>query len=123
MYTDPVPIAKKHPLLTLLTSRQWDLETLSIKNDLTETVYVVDTDLRKQQEADRITSSVFPHKLPGLYLISGVGMIRTEDITVNRPPAPNPMEYRHLLAASSFRPLPNKTIARSNSRPFSVAFN
>ena len=103
MYTDPVPIAKKHPLLTLLTSRQWDMETLSIKNDLTETVYVVDTDLRKQQEADRITSSVFPHKLPGLYLISGVGMIRTEDITVNRPPPPNPMEYRHLLAASSFR--------------------
>jgi len=103
LYTDPVPIAKKHPMLALLTSKQWDIETLSIKNDLTETIYVVDTDLRKQQEADRITSSVFPHKLPGLYLISGVGTIRADDITVNSPPLPSPMEYRHLLAASSFR--------------------
>ena len=103
MYNDPVPIAKKHPFLALLKSRKWDAETLSIKNELSETVYVVDTDLRKQQEADRITSSVFPHKLPGLYLISGVGTVRAENVNTNRLPPPNPMEYRHLLAGSSFR--------------------
>ena len=103
MYNDPVPIAKKHPFLALLKSRQWDAQTLSTKNELSETVYVVDTDLRKQQEADRITSSVFPHKLPGLHLISGVGMVRSDDISANRLSPPNPMEYRHLLAASSFR--------------------
>ncbi|KAL3924864.1 MAG: hypothetical protein SGILL_000787 [Bacillariaceae sp.] len=76
LYNDPVPKEKKHPLLALLTTGQWHMEALTMKNGLTETVYVVDTDLRKQQEADRITASVFPHKLPGLYLISGIGMCR-----------------------------------------------
>ncbi len=103
MYNDPVPIAKKHPFLALMKSGKWDAETLSVKNELSETVYVVDTDLRKQQEADRITASVFPHKLPGLYLISGVGMTRADSISTKRLSPPNPMEYRHLLAASSFR--------------------
>ena len=103
MYNDPIPIVKKHPFLSLLKSRKWDLETLSVNNELSETIYVVDTDLRKQQEADRITSSVFPHKLPGLCLISGVGMVRAESISTNRLSPPNPMTYRHLLAASSFR--------------------
>jgi Proteolysis_6 C-terminal len=103
LYTDPVPVAEKHPLLALLTSGRWDAETLSTKNDLSETVYVVDTDLRKQQEADRITSSIFPHKLPGLYMISGVGMLRATEVKQSRPEMPNPMEYRHLLATSSFR--------------------
>merc|ERR1719162_446850 len=90
-------------MLALLTSKKWDADTISVKSDLTETIYVIDTDLRKQQEADRITSSVYSHKLPGLYLISGVGTLKADDITVNRPPPPNPMEYRHLLTASSFR--------------------
>jgi Proteolysis_6 C-terminal/Putative zinc finger in N-recognin (UBR box) len=103
MYNDPTPITGKHPLLALLASGQWDAATLSVKNRLTDTVFVVDTDLRKQQEADRITSSIFPHKLPGLVMISGVGMIRDNEITANDPPEPNPMDYRHLLAASSFR--------------------
>ena len=102
-YTDAAPIGKKHPMLALLTSKKWDADTISVKSDLTETIYVIDTDLRKQQEADRITSSVYSHKLPGLYLISGVGTLQADDITVNRPPPPNPMEYRHLLTASSFR--------------------
>ncbi len=103
MYDDPVPITKKHPLLALMKSEKWDAETLSVRNELSETVFVVDTDLRKQQEADRITASVFPHKLPGLYLISGVGMVRAEKISTKRLSPPSPMEYRPLLAASSFR--------------------
>jgi hypothetical protein len=103
LYNDPVCKEKKHPLLALLTTGQWTMEALTTKNDLSETVYVVDTDLRKQQEADRITSSVFPHKLPGLYLVSGVGTVRSSEVSAERPSLPNPMEYRHLLATSSFR--------------------
>ena len=74
-----------------------------MKNRLTETVMVVDTDLRKQQEADRIISSVYAHKLPGLHMISGVGSIPQKLIDSYPPPLPNPMEWRHLLATSSFR--------------------
>jgi hypothetical protein len=47
----------------------------SVPNTLTALVYMVDTALRKQQEADRITSSLFPPLLPGLQLVSGVGTI------------------------------------------------
>ena len=79
------------------------MNTMMMKNSLTELVYVVDTDLRKQQEADRITSSIFPHRLPGLHMISGIGTVRSTDLSTNRPPLPNPMEFRHLLATSSFR--------------------
>lgn len=66
-------------------------------------MHVVDTDLRKQQEADRITSSVYAHKLPGLHMVSGVGTRRLTDITAERPPIPSPMQWRHLLATTSFR--------------------
>ena len=81
----------------------FDATAIAMKNKLTETVFVVDTDLRKQQEADRITSSVFPHKLPGLHLISGIGTTRANDLSKSNPTLPNPMEFRHLLATSSFR--------------------
>jgi hypothetical protein len=103
LYTDPVPPAGKHPLLCRLVSGQFDMNATMTKNNLTEIVYVVDTDLRKQQEADRITASVFPHRLPGLHLISGMGTVRAKDLSQARPPLANPMEFRHLLATSSFR--------------------
>ena len=74
-----------------------------IKNALSECVFVVDTDLRKQQEADRITASIYPHRLPGLHMISGTGTIRAKDLTQASPPQPDPMRFRHLLAMSSFR--------------------
>lgn len=99
-YTDSIPPASKHPLLYHLQSGQFEAR---IPNCLTETVHVIDTDLRKQQEADRITSSVFAHKLPGLHLVSGVGTRRISQITAERPPAPSPMQWRHLLGTSSFR--------------------
>ena len=103
VYTDSVPLAEKHPLLLRLSSGKSDASTMSIASKLTETVFVVDTDLRKQQEADRTTASVFPHKLPGLNLISGVGRLRLRHVSKDHPPFPNPMEHRHLLATSSFR--------------------
>lgn len=100
LYSDPVPPVGKHPFLQLLTTGQFDP---TMANSLTESVFVVDTDLRKQQEADRITTSVFPHKLPGLNLISGVGTVRGQDISAVRPPLPSPMDLRHLLGTCSFR--------------------
>jgi len=73
-----LPPAEKHPLLkrlAMMATNQYDLSWQLQRNQLTEAVYVVDTDLRKQQEADRITSSVYPHKLPGLHLLSGLGLV------------------------------------------------
>jgi Putative zinc finger in N-recognin (UBR box) len=99
-YSDPVPLQCKHPLLERLLTGQSDLTT---KNQLTESVYVVDTDLRKQQEGERITLSVFPHKLPGLNMISGVGISRVTELDARRPPLPSPMDLRHLLGTSSYR--------------------
>jgi len=99
-YSDPLPAHAKHPLLELIFTGQVKPQT---KNRLTESVFVVDTDLRKQQEGERITISVFPHKLPGLNMISGIGMTRVNEITPRRPPLPSPMDLRHLLATSSFR--------------------
>lgn len=47
----------------------------SVQNTLTALVYAFDTASQKQQEADRITSSLFLLCLPGLQLVSGVGTI------------------------------------------------
>jgi len=52
----------------------------SVPNTLTALGYMVDTALRKQQEADRITSSLFPPRLPGLQLVSSIGTIRLDQL-------------------------------------------
>lgn len=89
-------------MFRLQTGKQ-DAEAFLTKNTLTENVYVIDTDLRKQQEADRITASMYPHRLPGLHIVSGTGTIRAKDLTQASPPQPDAMRFRHLLAMSSFR--------------------
>ena len=38
-------------------------------------VFVVDTDLRKHQESENLTSTLFPHKMGGLNLVSGVSHV------------------------------------------------
>jgi len=106
LYNDQTPPAEKHPLLKRLAmaaANQYDLSWQLQPNQLTEAVYVVDTDLRKQQEADRITSSVYPHKLPGLHLLSGLGQVTMGGDGGSGSGLPNPMDMRHLLAISSFR--------------------
>jgi hypothetical protein len=73
-----------------------------VKNRLTEAVLVVDTDClssRKQIASFRVPI----HNLPGLHMISRVGSIPQKVIDSYPPPLPNPMEWRHLLATSSFR--------------------
>jgi hypothetical protein len=52
---------------------QFDEVAATMKSQLVEEVYVVDKDLRKQEESVRILASVYSHKLPGVHMISGVG--------------------------------------------------
>lgn len=119
-YVTEISYVGKHPFLVKLVGDPRPVGPQT-SHDLTESVYVVDTDLRKQQEADRITSSLYPHKLPGLHLLSGVATVPLEDLDEQGMPkqeaddemdqplpppefySPNAMEYRHLLASSSFR--------------------
>ena len=42
---------------------------------LQQKVFVVDTDLRKHEEGESLTSALFPHKMAGLNTISGVGYV------------------------------------------------
>ncbi len=102
-YSDPVSRDAKHPLLRRLITGRFDAETAILPNKLTESVFVVDTDLRKQQNPKILTSSLYTHKLPGLHIISGIGSVRMNDISARRPPLPYPMHLRHLLGISSFR--------------------
>ncbi|KAL7569357.1 hypothetical protein ACA910_010445 [Epithemia clementina (nom. ined.)] len=109
LYHDTTLVSQKHALLARLamlnqnstTAVDWERQG----NQLTETVFVVDTDLRKQQEADRISSSVYPYKLPGLHLLLNPNNNTANANNYNNSDTvlPNPMEFRHLLAISSFR--------------------
>ena len=97
------PRADQHDLLRHLTSSDGKPPAQPDTGmHLVEPLYVVDTDLRKQQEADRISSSVYPHKLPGLHLVwKPLGL--SSSSTNNEPEEPNPQQVRHLLAMSSYR--------------------
>jgi Proteolysis_6 C-terminal/Putative zinc finger in N-recognin (UBR box) len=102
-YSDGIALANKHPLLYRLATGQFDEVAATMKTQLVEEIYVVDTDLRKQEESERILASMYSHKLPGVHMISGIGTLRAQDITVAAPPVPNPMQWRHLLQTCSFR--------------------
>jgi hypothetical protein len=67
-----------HPLLRKLvknnaTMLESTLDDTSVH--LRSKVFVVDTDLRKHGEGEILTSTLFPHKLAGLSLVSGVGHV------------------------------------------------
>ena len=65
-----------HPLLRKLTGTLDNNTT--IYDDtvrLQQRVYVVDTDLRKHEEGESLTTAIFPHKMAGLNLISGMGYV------------------------------------------------
>ena len=78
------------------------LDPTSQKHSLTEPLLVLDTDLRKQQEAETLTTCLYPHSLLGLHLVSGIGLVPngSSSTTVT---SPNLQEWRHLLSTSSFR--------------------
>mmetsp|Transcript_1634 Transcript_1634/g.2573 ORF Transcript_1634/g.2573 Transcript_1634/m.2573 type:complete len:2448 (-) Transcript_1634:7099-14442(-) len=103
VYSETTASAEKHPLLQRIVMRDHDDSVHHMENRLTEDVLVVDTDVRKQQEADKITSSVYPHKLPGLHMVSGLGTVSMSNLDPTPRPEPSPMEWRHLLGTTSFR--------------------
>ena len=102
-YSDGVPLQSKHQVLYRVKTGCFDEIAETMPNHLSEHVYVVDTDLRKQQESELVLTSMYPHKIPGLHMISGVGTLEVENLTQEHPPLPNSMEWRNLLATSSFR--------------------
>lgn len=76
---------QKHPILTGYNS-------LDNTFNLSSSYIFIDTDLRKQQESEKLTLSLKPHDLSGLHIISGIGL-------QNR----DPPDLSVLLDASSFR--------------------
>ena len=76
---------------------------------LLERVMVIDTDLRKPQEADRLTTHMFPHKISGLSIISGVGLVDSSasDSVEAKVEAPTASEWSHLLSTASYSSPPS----------------
>jgi len=99
-YSDPLPATSRHPILHLLAGNE---PNSRLPNALCDPIFLVDTDLRKQQNPKNVTCSLYPHKLPGLNLVSGVGTIKLSEVSKQRPAFPSPMHVRHLLAISSFK--------------------
>jgi len=96
-----------HPILARLKSRHGTRvcsEKAKGRGSLREKMLLIDTDLRIQQEADKLTSSMFPHQLSGLHLISGIGLVQGSGVGSKAAgKRPSEEEWRHLLATSSFR--------------------
>ena len=64
-----------HPLLRRL-SEMSDMNDLdNSRVCLRPRVFVLDTDLRKHEEAEVLTSSLYPHRLSGLNLVSGIAHV------------------------------------------------
>jgi len=102
-FNESIPVVNKHQLLYRTQTGQLDETAATMPSKLSEQILVVDTDLRKQQESDLILSSIYTHKIPGLNMVSGVGSLRTENVTQEPPLRPDPMEWRNVLATCSFR--------------------
>lgn len=65
-----------HPLLRRLSSAaSMNDANNDAKVCLRPRVFVVDTDLRKHEEAEILTSSLYPHRLSGLNLVSGISYV------------------------------------------------
>jgi hypothetical protein len=71
---------------------------------LVESLIILDTDLRKQQEADMFIHDCYTHGLLGLYMISGVGLIDVNgDENGGSAMKPTAEEWTQLLSVSSYR--------------------
>jgi len=64
-----------HPLLRRVTGSLDASSTDDVNVHLQEEVYVVDTDLRKHEEGEGLTTTIMSHKMTGLNVISGVGYV------------------------------------------------
>ncbi len=71
---------------------------------LSESLIVLDTDLRKQQETDMLINDCYTHSLLGLYMISGVGLTDVVgDEHGGSALKPTVEEWGQLLSMSSYR--------------------
>jgi len=71
---------------------------------LVDRLIVLDTDLRKQQEADMLTTHRFTHQIVGLHIISGVGLVDLDDDKDGGSAMkPTAEDWRQLLSISSYR--------------------
>mmetsp|Transcript_18508 Transcript_18508/g.53111 ORF Transcript_18508/g.53111 Transcript_18508/m.53111 type:complete len:3364 (-) Transcript_18508:71-10162(-) len=91
-----------HPLLSKNGEASED-------SPLLERIMVIDTDLRKPQEADRLTTHMFPHKISGLSIISGVGLVDSSgsDSGEEKVVPPTTAEWSHLLSTASYSSPPS----------------
>lgn len=69
-----------HPLLKLFSDISDDAMMTEQPGDgnsvfLSQRVFIVDTDLRKHEEGEFLTAAMYPHKMTGLNLVSGVGHV------------------------------------------------
>ena len=98
----PSPFTKSkkysHPILSR------DTAASSQSHHLLDRLIVLDTDLRKQQEADKFSSEAYTHKLLGLHMISGVGLVDIDgDKNGGSYMKPTAEDWRRLLSISSYR--------------------
>ncbi len=81
-----------------------DSSVAGTSHHLVDRLIVLDTDLRKQQEADMLTTHPFTHQLVGLHMISGVGLVDIEgDKNGGSAMKPTAEDWRQLLSISSYR--------------------
>jgi len=98
----PSPFAKSKKYMHPVLSR--DNSSGSKAHHLVDRLIVLDTDLRKQQEAEMLTKQGFTHKLMGLHMISGVGLVDVDgDRNGGSAMKPTAENWRQLLSTSSYR--------------------
>ena len=98
----PSPFAKSKKYFHPVLSR--DNSTAPKSHHLVDSLIVLDTDLRKQQEAEMLTKNAYTHKLLGLHMISGVGLVDVDgDENGGSTMKPTAEDWRQLLSISSYR--------------------
>ncbi len=98
----PSPFAKSKKYVHPVLSR--DSSTAPKNHHLIDSLIVLDTDLRKQQEAEVLTKTGYTHKLLGLHMISGVGLVDVDgDRNGGSAMKPTAEDWRRLLSISSYR--------------------
>ena len=82
----------------------------SEESALLERVMVIDTDQRKPQEVDQLTTQMYPHKISGLSIVSGVGLVdssRSDPKHEAKTVPPTTAEWSNLLSTASYSSPPS----------------
>lgn len=87
-----------HPLLAR------DTDSNSASHYLLDRLIILDTDLRKQQEPDQLARETCTHKILGLHMISGVGLVDVDgEKNGGSSMKPTAEDWHRLLSISSYR--------------------